>query len=434
MKAVHRSPPGRAALLREARQALSRAASQLLGAEGPPVLQARAEEGRVSCPGIPFAAAMAATAGRHLLPVVAPSERQRAAGVAERVVALLLEGLDPDGWVRFFGPRAPIIVPDLDDTALVWSELRALAGLEPPPELLDELLGARAPGRAFNTWRRAPAAAPAVEVDPVVNCNVLSLLSALGRDEEVGPKDLVARTLGRVAADERCRVPGYYPEPAALVLMAARARAMGARLPLPATPASWTRGGLLRCAAHVAAAGPGAAPQAVRALLEAQLPSGAWPWAPVFIGGAENHFPGGEVLTRPEFGGEVMSTALASVALAAFAELPPAPVAPLTGRVEARTSGPPAKLEALAGPLDGGVRADLRAEGARWRLVLVSPSGDLPLDATPLAEGVRYYLASKRWAIGYRGRRRPTPTEVRALERLLTRLDEAPEEIVEDLA
>ena len=98
-------------------EALDGALSWLATLTSPPGFEARVDgQPSVQCEA-PYAVALVATAWR-----CAGARRPAPPALAGWLEA----ACDTNGLVRFFGPDAPIIRPDLDDTAIVWAERRAL--------------------------------------------------------------------------------------------------------------------------------------------------------------------------------------------------------------------------------------------------------------------------------------------------------------------
>ncbi|MCB9730739.1 MAG: hypothetical protein H6746_19870 [Deltaproteobacteria bacterium] len=393
---------------RSLREALERARAWLDAQPSLPPIEARDARGAaVRCDDLPYAAACAAWLSRRCAPLAPPDPR---------AASWLRAASDPDGWVRFFGPAHPgWIGPDLDDTALVWSERRALTGEAPPAATLEALLACRRPGGAFDTWPSPPEDGPPSEVDAVVHANVLALLAALG---DRAPDPWLVRHLASTA--ERPQGTVYYPDPAALTVFARRAADLGASLICPPWP-----GGQPSFLARCAAAGPDGAGAAIAALLAAQRPDGAFPWEPIFVGGPRTGFPTGERLDRPAFGGPLLSTALAVDALARALGLElPAPAAP-AGPARAPTECGPAWL-ALRGPLGEDHRLASVERASTPHPVLRGPGTELELDIEPARPGQPAFREAGGWAVSYRGPRDPSPAEVGALERLASRLAALP--------
>ena len=389
-------------------EALHQALDWLEARPGPPALVARPAGGTggapVTCEAPPYAVAHVAAAWHR-----ASSVRAVPAAVPDWLTA----SCDPDGWVRFYGPAAPgVIGPDVDDTALVWAQRRALAGEEPPPAVLDGILGCRGPAGAFATWPDPPADGPRVEVDPVVNANVLGLLGALGRRDASAE----AAVVEALEAVNEGREPGghWYPDPAALLLAAQRATRLGALSSCHPRTRPTRAGSLLMQLAR-------RTPEDVEAVLAARDEDGVWPWTAAFIGGEHNAFPGGEVLARPEFGSRALTTALVVEALADEAGWPDAGLARSRGAVAAAARLSPAWTHA-AGRLAQGVTLVRRDVAGTAQPVLVSSDGELPLEIAPRSAADRHYSANELWAVSYRGTRGPSPAEHAAIEVLLEQL------------
>lgn len=394
---------------RSLRLAITRAAAWLRRQPGLPPLEARDAAGAtVRCERLPYAAAAAAWLSRRAAPLAVPDSR---------VADWLKDACDADGWVRFFGPTHPdLIGPDLDDTALIWSERRALSGDLPPAALLAAVEAARREGGAFDTWPSPPEDGPRSEIDAVVHVNVIAWLATLGHVE---PDPWLAARL----ADPTRPSEGtpYYPDPAALSVFVRRAADLGAGHAPALLQNIDTRTLLSTCAL----AGPGAAGRAIAAsaLLTLQRPDGSFPWAPVFVGGPRTGFPTGEVLTHPAFGGPVLSTALVVDALARTLGLTLPPL-PLARRVAPAPPPAAADWPLLAGPLDPDHTLAARELASALRPFLVGPHGELPLDIGAALPGQPAFCARGPWAVSYRGPRPPTAAEAHALTTLAERLAE----------
>lgn len=384
--------------------AISRAAGWLAAQPDLPELEARAPAGpAVACPALPYAAAAAAWLTRRTAALAPPDPR---------VATWLEAACDPDGWVRFFGPGHPeLIGPDLDDTALVWSERRALLGDLPPEPLLAAVRACRHPDGAFDTWPSPPHDGPPTDTDAVVHVNVLAWLAALG---DAPPDPWLAARLAAPPAPT-----SWYPDPATLAAFARRAADLGLPHP-PPPPESPVTASLLAACAHAAPGLPHAA-AATAALLALQRPDGAFPWAPIFVGGPRTGFPDGRTLDRPAFGGPILSTALAVDALARMAALPALTPPPARASRAAAAAAPPA-WTAACGPLSADHALAVRDLASAPHPVLTGPDGDLPLDLAPATPGLPAFCTAGPWAISYRGSRSPTPGEARALRALADRL------------
>ncbi|MEZ4267315.1 MAG: hypothetical protein R3F39_13125 [Myxococcota bacterium] len=395
------------------REALARAAGWLAAQPGLPILEARAATGAtIRCSDLPYAAAAAAWLTRRTAALAPPDSR---------VATWLKDACDPDGWVRFFGPAHPdLIGPDLDDTALTWSERRALTGDEPPTALHAAVLAARRSSGAFDTWPSPPEDGPPSEIDAVAHTNVVAYLAALGHRE---PDAWLAAHLADNPVAEGRRAAGtpYYPDPAALPVFLRRAVDLGATH-RAATPKNLDIHTLLGACALAVPGQPSAA-LAARALLSLQAPDGAFPWAPVFVGGPRTGFPGGATLARPSFGGPVLSTALAVDALARMLGLP-LPAAPPARPAPAPMPDTAASWPLLAGPLDVQHTLVARELASALRPFLVGPAGELPLDLGPTEAGQPAFCAAGPWSVSYRGPRAPDAAEARALRALAHRLAE----------
>lgn len=400
---------------RSLRQAITRAAAWLSRQPELPPLEARDATGAtVRCDRLPYAAAAAAWLSRRSAPLADPDPR---------VEGWLKDACDPDGWVRFFGPAHPdLIGPDLDDTALVWSERRARFGDEPPAALRADVLAARRDHGAFDTWPSPPVDGPPTEIDAVVHANVLAWLAASGHTD---PDPWLAAHL---ADPDRLRAgTPYYPDPAALPVFVRRAADLGARHQ-PVIPKSVHTQTLLgACAMAVPGRFGGAV--AASALLLLQQPDGGLPWAPVFVGGPRTGFPTGEVMDRPAFGGRVLSTALAVDAFARTLGLA-LPTSPPARRSQPAPSAAARDWPLLAGPLDADHTLATRELASTLRPFLLSARGELPLDIGPAVAGQPAFYARGAWAVSYRGPQPPSDAEARALhtlaERLAQRLPQGP--------
>jgi len=387
-----------------ARDALERGLAWLARLDTPPGFEARADgHPPVTCEA-PYAVALVASAWRYgasLQPAPAALEGWLAAAC------------DPDGMVRFFGPMAPIIGPDLDDTAMVWAERRALTGWSPPVATLEATRASKVESGAFDTW---PASAGPTEVDAVVNANILAMLAADGEQDDTAHR-FVAEALGTLGGPSPVACP-YYPDLAMLVVCARRAEDLGAApLPYPAPEALSSRtlvGDIAR-----ALLGDG---DAVAALLTAQEADGAWPWAPLFVGGDENVFPDGQQLPRPWYGARAASTALAVMALARSLDLALAALAPSRGSLPAGRVRREV-WESLVGPLGHGLALVRSQEASKIFPELDGPGGRLRLDIAPRNAMPQFFRGGACWALGYRGDRSPSAAEVAAMERLVARLD-----------
>lgn len=388
--------------------ALERGLNWLAALERPPGFEARTDgHPSVSCEA-PYAVALVASAWRCVSSLrPAPAALEDWLGAA----------CDPDGMVRFFGPASPIIGPDLDDTAMVWAERRALSGWSPPTVTLEATLRSRVDGGPFNTWPRLrPDDEVTVEVDAVVNANILAMIAADGRRDDAAHQH-VAKALSSIGGPSPATCP-YYPDLAMLVVCARRAEDLGASpFPYP-PPASLTSTTLLGDAAR-ALLGDG---DALTALLAAQETDGAWPWTPLFVGGDENMFPDGQRLPRPWYGGRATSTAIAVMALARSLGLPVQASAPARGPLPSRRVRREV-WESLVGPIGHGMTLNRREEASQAFPELEGPEGSLRLDIAPRDAMSQFFRAGASWALGYRGDRAPSAAEVAAMERLVARLD-----------
>jgi hypothetical protein len=387
--------------------ALERALSWLDGLEGPPGLEAKADGQVVPCEA-PYAVALVSCAWRYAAVIRRPKAP---------IDDWLASSCDADGLVRFFGPNSAVIGPDLDDTALVWAERRALTGWSPPEEVMTATQSSCLSDGTFNTWPSPPASGPALEVDAVVNANIVAMLAADGEPAGLAHR-WVQRALSLIGTPSPPVCP-YYPDLAMLALCALRAEGLGAaRFTYPdpsAFDASSHLGQITRSLLGDVAA--------TAALLQSQEEDGGWPWAPLFIGGDENQFPDGRQLRRPWYGGRAASTALAVWALARHLELVPANVAPARGPLPTRRAARE-PWEAMVGPIEHGVSLRRREQASQPIPELESPQGTLRLDIATRAAMPRFFRAGIHWALGYRGSRTPGPAEVSAMERLLARMDD----------
>ncbi|MGB0592277.1 MAG: hypothetical protein ACPGU1_21545 [Myxococcota bacterium] len=387
--------------------ALARGLDWLDDLGGPPGLEARAEGQSIECEA-PYAVALVSSAWRY-------------AAVLRRPQAPIDDWLasccDADGMVRFFGPHSAVIGPDLDDTALVWAERRALTGWSPPKEVTTATQASQLPDGAFNTWPSPPESGPALEVDAVVNANIVAMLAA---DGQTAPSAItwVQRALSRIGTPSPPVCP-YYPDLAMLALCALRAEGLGAPMFSYPSPEAFDGSSHLGQVTRSLLGDEGA----TAALLAEQEEDGSWPWAPLFIGGEENQFPDGRHLRRPWYGGRAASTALAVWALARRLDLVPAHTAPARGPLPVRRA-PREPWEAMVGPIEHGVSLRRREQASRAIPELESPEGTLRLDIATRAAMPRFFRAGAHWALGYRGSRTPNPVEVSAIERLLARLDD----------
>ena len=396
------------------KEALTRALDWLDALTEPPGFEARSADAEAIACEAPYAVALLAGAWRHVAEIRKPK-----APIEDWLAA----ACDADGMVRFFGPGSDVIGPDLDDTAMVWAERRALSGWSPPKHVREQSEGCRLESGAYNTWPSPPESGPALEVDAVVCANILAMVAAEGRQDPALHRWLQS-ALDALDSEAPPRCP-YYPDLAMLVIAALRAEALGApafRYPRVRLFSDATLLGLVARALL----GEG---EALERLLALQQRDGSFPWAPIFVGGEENQFPDGRRMTRPWYGGEAASTALACWAIAQGLGLIGAEAAPARGPMPTRRKRQE-PWEAHLGPLVHGVHLKRRMMASRALPELDGPDGALRLDIDVRPAMPRFFRAGSYWALGYRGKRSPSAQEVAAMERLLALLDKGgpPEE------
>jgi hypothetical protein len=116
-----------------------------------------------------------------------------------------------------------------------------------------------------------------------VHVNVLAWLAALG---DAPPDPWLAARLAAPPAPT-----SWYPDPATLTAFARRAADLGARTSRrhPESPVHTLAAGRLR--PRPSRADPPAPPRPAPRCSLLQRPDGAFPWAPVFVGGPRTGFP-----------------------------------------------------------------------------------------------------------------------------------------------
>ncbi|MEA2568302.1 MAG: hypothetical protein QOI24_303 [Acidobacteriota bacterium] len=219
--------------------------------------------------------------------------------VRERALDFLAAEMDRRGVWRHWSREHPhhrLIPPDADDTSCATAALRAVG--RAVPDNVPLLLANRDRRGLFRTWLlsreqlahplatwfffRRTSAKP-FDVDAVVNANVLF---ALGDRAETRP--VVDHLLRVLRANEETSCDKWYEQPFAVWYFFSRAlRAIApeagdlitARI-AAATPANALESALAACALLDWNVTPDLAP-----LLDAQLPSGAWPRAGLYHGG-----------------------------------------------------------------------------------------------------------------------------------------------------
>lgn len=250
-----------------------------------------------------------------------------AAGVRERALDFLLAEMQPGGvwkhWPRAH-PQHAFLLPDLDDTACVSAALTRVGRVIPDNRAL--LLKNRNRRGLFRTWLlryRHPLAmyafftrtsAKPFDTDAVVNANVLFYL---GYIPEVIDHLLAVLRDGR---ERHC--DKWYDNPFVVWYFFARAlhrvSPEGVDLLAKKVSAATPSNALEQALAACTLLDCGRAPR-TEALLEMQLPSGAWPAAPVYHGGRARKRDGTFAEPHPEtpyWGSEAWTTAFALEALA----------------------------------------------------------------------------------------------------------------------
>ena len=249
-----------------------------------------------------------------------------ATGVRQRALDFLAAEMQPGGvwkhWPRSH-PQHAFLLPDLDDTACASAALTRAGRAIPDNRGL--LLGNRNRRGLFRTWLlqyRHPLAmyafftrtsAKPFDADAVVNANVLFYLGAIPA--------VVGHLLTVLREDRERHCDKWYDNPfviwyffaRALHGLTAEAGDLIAGKLAAATPSNALEHALAACA--LLSLGR---PADVGMLLGAQLPSGAWPAAPVYHGGRARKRDGtfGEPHPdTPYWGSEAWTTAFAVEAL-----------------------------------------------------------------------------------------------------------------------
>ncbi|HYO76146.1 MAG TPA: hypothetical protein VE010_06745 [Thermoanaerobaculia bacterium] len=239
------------------------------------------------------------------------------------LAAEMQEGAVWKHWPRTH-PQHDFLLPDLDDTACASAELTRARRTIPDNRAL--LLKNRNRHGLFRTWLlryRHPLAmvafftrtsAKPFDADAVVNANVLFYL---------GDVPVVVEHLLAVLREDRERhCDKWYDNPFVVWYFFARALQsisgegcdLIAKKIAAATPSNALEHALAACALHMTGRTPD-----VAALLRTQLPTGAWPAAPVYHGGRARKRDGtfGEPHPdTPYWGSEAWTTAFALEALA----------------------------------------------------------------------------------------------------------------------
>jgi hypothetical protein len=204
----------------------------------------------------------------------------------------------PDGLWEY--DPALGIPPDADSTACAMAALVLNGASLDRAEAADLLRSFwRADLGPFRSWRVAGMWSAPERDDPVVNCNIVLALRALGSPASTAEQDEVLRLLRRSGQGSR-----YYWAPSTIVHAARRAGLDPSALP-PAAVARPEPRDLLGAAQWLCGMSEHA-PELIAGLLAAQRADGSWPLWP-WVTGAGN--------PRPFWGSAAITTALAVEAL-----------------------------------------------------------------------------------------------------------------------
>ncbi|MCU1230812.1 MAG: hypothetical protein JWO97_3696 [Acidobacteria bacterium] len=252
--------------------------------------------------------------------------------VYERALEFLAGEMDERGRWRHWSrahPHHRMIPPDLDDTSCATAVLRAAGRALPDNTTL--LLSNRDRRGLFRTWLLSceqlahPLAtwfffsrtsAKPFDVDAVVNANVLF---ALGERAETRP--VVDHLLRILRADEETSCDKWYERPfavwyffsRALRTIAPEAGALIVKRVAASTPANALESALAACTLLDWNVTPDLTP-----IVDAQLPSGAWPRAGLYHGGRKRLSPNSFAPPHPDtpwWGSEELTTSFCIEAL-----------------------------------------------------------------------------------------------------------------------
>jgi hypothetical protein len=250
-----------------------------------------------------------------------------AGDVRKRALDFLQDEMQPGGvwkhWPREH-PHHAFLLADLDDTACASAAL--VAAGRSIPDNRPRLLKNRNRHGLFRTWLleyRHPLAmyafftrtsARPFDADAVVNANVLFYLGAV--------PEVASHLLGVLREDQERHCDKWYDNPFVVWYFFARslgpsvpeARELIGRKVAAATPANALEHALAACALLDCGEVPSVTP-----IRESQLPSGAWPAAPVYHGGRKRKRSGQFDAPHPDtpyWGSEAWTTAFCLEALA----------------------------------------------------------------------------------------------------------------------